>query len=100
MNRFRPQAVSKSYIIKQRLHYGRTDNFNWQTRRTWTPVGMTPHQAGIVRRWQQIHHWACHAPACAPHWKKANDLFNQRHLGSTGRGSMRYLNTWSAHSWL
>ena len=49
MNKFRPQEISKTYVMKQRLKDGRTDNYNF---------------------------------------------------GSSGKASMRYLNKWSAHSWL
>jgi len=86
--------------MRQRRLYGRTDNFNWQTRTNWVPAGYTKNQISIIRRWQQIHHYSSHAPSCAPHWKTAEKMFNKQFLGSEGKGSMRYLNKWSAHSWL
>ena len=100
MNKFRPQEVSKVSVMKQRLKYGRTDNYNWQTRTKWVPVGYTKNQISILRRWQQIHHYSSHAHHCAPHWKVAEKMFNKQFLGSEGKASMRYLNKWSAHSWL
>jgi len=100
MNKFRPQEISTSYIMKQRLKYGRTDNFNWQTRTNWVPAGLTKNQIHILRRWQQIHHFACHTKNPAQHWVFANKMFEKQFLGSMGKGSMRYLNKWSAHSWL
>ena len=100
MNKFRPQEIHKSFIIKQRLKYGRVDNYNWQTRSTWVPASFTKNQISIFRRWQQIHHFASHTKCPAGHWKVANDMFMKQFFGSAGKASMRYLNTWSAHSWL
>jgi hypothetical protein len=100
MNKFRPQEISKSYVMKQRLKYGRTDNFNWQTRSNWVPASFTKNQVSIFRRWQQIHHFASHAPSCLPHWKVANKMFNEKFFASKGNPSMRFANTYTAHSWL
>lgn len=100
MNKFRPQEIPKSYIFKQRLAYGRADNYNWQSRVEWVPAGYKSNRIGIMRRWQQIHHYASHAPWCLPHWKAASELFHKKFFGSKGKASMRYLNTYSAHSWL
>ena len=100
MNRFRPQNIPKAHIFKQRLAYGRADNYNWQTRIRWLPVGLKKNQISILRRWQQIHHYASHAHSCLNHWKVANKMFCKKHLGSEGKASCRYLNTYSAHSWL
>ena len=100
MNRFRPQDIPKSYVMKQRLHYKRVDNFNWQTRINWVPASMTKNQVSIFRRWQQIHHFASHTKCPAQHWKVANEMFGKNFLGNAGNASCRYLNTYSAHSWL
>lgn len=100
MNKFRPQELGKLYIMKQRLKYGRVDNYNWQTRIKWVPAGLTKNQISILRRWQQIHHFASHTKNPAQHWVVANKMFERQFLGTYGKGSMRYLNKWSAHSWL
>ena len=100
MNKFRPQEISKVSVMKQRLHYGRTDNYNWQTRSNWVPAGYTKNRISILRRWQQIHHYASHTKNPAGHWIVANKMFCKKFFGSEGKASMRYLNTWSAHSWL
>ena len=100
MNKFRPQEMPKSYIMKQRLKYGRVDNYNWQTRSNWVPASLTKNRISILRRWQQIHHFACHTAKPAQHWVVANKMFEKQFLGTYGKGSMRYLNKWSAHSWL
>lgn len=100
MNRFRPQEIPKSYIFKQRLAFGRSDNYNWQSRVKWIPAGYKSNRIGIMRRWQEIHHYASHAPWCLPHYKTANKMFHKKFLGSKGKASTRYLNTYSAHSWL
>lgn len=100
MNRFRPQDLPKSFIMKQRLKYGRVDNYNWQSRTTWVPASFTKNRVGIFRRWQQIHHFASHTKKPARHWVVANEMFCKKFFGSKGKASMRYLNTWTAHSWL
>jgi hypothetical protein len=100
MNRFRPPAIPKALIFKQRLAYGRSDNYNWQSRVKWIPAGYKINRQGILRRWQEIHHYAIHAPWCLSHYKTAQKMFHQKFLGSTGKASVRYLNTYSAHSWL
>jgi len=86
--------------MKQRLKYGRVDNYNWQTRSNWVPASFTKNQVSIFRRWQQIHHFACHTAKPAQHWIIANRMFCKQFLGDSGKASMRYLNTWSAHRWL
>ena len=100
MNKFRPQEISKTYVMKQRLKYGRTDNYNFQTRSNWVPARFTKNQISIFRRWQQIHHFASHTKCPAKHWVFANNMFCKQFFGSSGKASMRYLNKWSAHSWL
>lgn len=100
MNRFRPQSVPKAYIFKQRLYYGRADNYNWQTRVRWFPAKMTKNKIGILRRWQQIHHYASHTDRPALHWRRANHMFNEKFLANQGRASMRFLNRYTAHKWL
>jgi len=100
MNRFRPQSIPKAVIMKQRLHYGRADNYNWQTRVRWFPAAMTRNKIGILRRWQQIHHYAGHTDRPARHWLTANRMFNEKFLAHRGRASVRFLNTRTAHSWL
>lgn len=100
MNKFRPQEMPKSYIMKQRLKWGRSDNYNWQTRSNWVPACLKKNQISILRRWQQIHHFACHTAKPARHWVKANKMFEKQFLGTYGKGTMRYLNKWSSHSWL
>jgi len=100
MNRFRPQDLPKSYVIKERLNYGRSNNYNWQSRVKWIPAGYKSNRIGILRRWQEIHHYSSHAPWCLPHWKTAQRNFNTKFFGAGGKASTRYLNTYSAHSWL
>jgi hypothetical protein len=100
-NRFRPQDFSKSYIMKQRLTYGRTDNFNWQTRINWNPAGWKINQISIGRRFSQLHYLACHSPKpIAKKWQPAYTRFCNTHFADRGNASIRFLNTWTAHSWL
>ena len=100
MNKFRPQELSKVSVMKERLKTGRSTNYNWQTRIKWYPASYTKNQISILRRWQQIHHFACHTAKPAQHWIVANKMFCKQFFGDGGKASMRYLNKWSAHSWL
>lgn len=97
---FRPQEIDKRWIMKERRMSGSTFNFNFQNRVQWYPAGFKSNRQGIMRRWQKIHHYSSHAPWCLPHWKAANEMFHKKFLGTGGKGSMRFLNTHSAHSWL
>ena len=101
MNKFRPQEISKSYIIRQRLKTGRSDNYNWQSRVEWYPAVWSKHQQQFARRFARLHYLACHAPMpIQRRWQSAYRRFMNSHFGVSGRASMRYLNKWSAHSWL
>ena len=89
MNRFRPQDISKKYIMRARLLGGRT-NYNWQSRGEWYPVGWKPNHISIGRRFGQLHYLACHAPApVQKQWRAAYQRFCNQHI--PGRASMRYL---------
>lgn len=101
MNKFRPQDIGKSYVMKQRLKYGRTDNYNWQTRIEWYPVGYSINKRTIAKQFQKLHYLACHAPKpVTMKYKLAYNQFENKYLASKGNASMRFLNTWTAHSWL
>ena len=100
MNKFRPQDLPKSYTIKQRLKYGRTDNYNWQTRIKWYPAGWGFNKKVIGDMHGKLHYLACHAPKpIQKRWAKAYNIFYKKHFG-TQHASVRYLNNWSCHSWL
>jgi hypothetical protein len=100
-NKFRPQDLPKSFIFKQRLKHSGSENYNWQTRVRWYPAGWQPNQLSIGRRFSRLHYLACHAPAAVQKkWRPAYQAFERKHFGNLGRASMRYLNTWSCHSWL
>jgi hypothetical protein len=98
MNRFRPQDISKKYIMRARLLGGRT-NYNWQSRGEWYPVGWKPNHISIGRRFGQLHYLACHSPApIQQKWQPAYRRFCKQHIPS--RASMRYLETFTYDSWL
>ncbi len=99
MNKFRPQDLPKSYIMKQRLKTGRSDCYNWQTRVEWWPCGYGSNKISIARRFKKLHYLACHAPKpVQKRWAPAYQAFYKKHFGVNG--SMRYLNTWTCHAWL
>lgn len=87
--------------MKQRLKYGRVDNYNWQTRSEWYPVGYKLNHKTIAKQFQVLHHNACHAPSnVAVKWKQAYSVFMKKHFADGGIASVRYLNEWTCHAWL
>jgi hypothetical protein len=101
MNKFRPQDMSKTYVMKQRLKYGKTDNYNWQTRIEWYPAGYGINKRTISRQFMTLHYLARHSPKpVAVKWRKAYNQFESKYFASRGKASMRFLNTWTAHSWM
>ena len=81
--------------------YGRTDNYNWQSRVRWYPVGFKINHRTIFNQFGKLHYLACHAPGpVTKKWAIANRNFMNKHFGDAGGASMRYLNKWSCHSWL
>ena len=101
MNKFRPQDIGKRYIIKERLRTGRSDNYNWQSRVKWYPAGYRLNKKTISYQFSKLHYLACHAPEpVQQRWRVPYANFMAQHFGNAGCASMRYLNTWSCHSWL
>ena len=101
MNRFRPQEITKRHTIRlRRQGYGNEwINNNWQSRVEWWPCGYGPNKMVIAKQFKRLHYLACHSPGpVRKRWAAAYQAFYKRHFGVTG--SMRYLNTWTAHSWL
>jgi hypothetical protein len=87
--------------MKQRLKYGYSDNYNWQTRIKWYPAGWGFNKRVIGDQHSRLHYLACHAPdPIKKRWDKAYENFMAKHFGTKGKASMRYLNTWSCHSWM
>lgn len=101
MNKFRPQDIDTRYIMQQRRMTGRSENYNWQSRVEWFPVGYRVNKKTIAKQFGRLHYLACHAPAPVnKRWQKAYANFMAKHFGAKGKASMRYLNEWSAHAWL
>ena len=101
MNKFRPQDTPKRLIIRDRLKYGQTNNYNWQTRIKWYPVGWTYNKRVIGDQFSRLHYLACHAPdPIKKRWRKTYDNFMAKHFGTRGKASVRYLNKYSCHSWM
>lgn len=100
---FRPQEHSKVHTIKlRRKGYGNEwINYNFVNRVKWYPAGwgINKRTIGIIH--SRIHYRAWHAPGpIRKRWRAVHRTFMNKHFGSAGKASMRYLNTWSAHSWL
>lgn len=101
MNKFRPQSDTKLYIMKQRLRTGRSDNYNWQSRVKWYPAGWGFNKRVLGDIHSRMHYLACHAPKpIRKRWRVPYANFMAKHFGDMGKASMRYLNTWSCHSWM
>lgn len=101
-NKFRPSStMDKKNVMRMRLKCGRTDNYNWQSRVEWHPVGYKLNKKTIARQFCRLHYLACHAPgAITKGWQRAYNNFHTKHFGANKGASVRYLNTWSCHSWL
>jgi hypothetical protein len=85
--------------MKERLQVGKTFNYNWQERTNWYPVGWGFNRRVIGKIFGQLHYRAYHAPKpVTKRWMKSYKAFERKHLPLNG--SMRFLNTWTAHSWL
>lgn len=101
MNKFRPQDITRLAVMKQRLKYGHSDNYNWQTRIKWYPAGWTFNKKVIGNQHSRLHYLACHAPEpIKKKYKKAYETFYKKHFGAHKGASVRYLNNWSCHSWM
>lgn len=100
-NRFRPSSsMTTKYLMLMRRKYGRTDNYNWQSRVEWYPVGFKLNRKTILKQFGTLHYLACHSPEpIQKKWQAAYNVFHTKHFG-TFNGSMRYLNKWSCHAWL
>jgi hypothetical protein len=101
-NKFRPSSsMDKKNVMKMRLKYGRVDNYNWQSRIKWYPAGYRLNRQVLFNQFSKLHYLACHAPKpITKKWCKAYNNFYKKHFGAFKGASMRYLNTWSCHSWL
>jgi len=99
-NMFRPQDVSKKYIMQQRRLTGRSESYNWRTRVEWYPIGWKLNKRVIGRQFARLHYLACHAPEpIVRKWRPAYNTFYKKHFGSH-HSSMRFANNHTAHSWL
>lgn len=101
-NKFRPSSsMSTRLIMKERRKYRHTDNYNWQSRIEWYPVGFKLNHKTIFKQFGKLHYLACHAPKpVTKKWQKAYNNYYTRHFGTHDGASVRYLNKWSCHSWL
>ena len=100
---FRPQDHSKVHTIKlRRKGYDNAwINYNFVNRAKWYPAGWGFNKRVLGRIHRRMHYLAFHAPV--PNQKKWRVTYNNfmiKHFGAAGKGSMRYLNNWSCHSWL
>jgi len=100
--KFRPQNNMRVFIMKARLRTGRNDHYQpWQTRIEWFPVGYKLNKKTISRQFSKLHYLACHSPKpIAKKWQSVYNVFMNKHFANSGKASMRFLNNWTAHSWL
>lgn len=97
--KFRPQNLPKFFIMRERLKTGKLFNYNWQDRTKYVLIGDTVNKRVLRNIFGQLHYRACHAPiAVQKRWGGAYRRFRRMHLPD--RGSMNFLNNWTAHSWL
>lgn len=99
MNKFRPQDISGKYKLKQYIRTGRVENYNWQTRVKWYPAGWAFNKKVLGTIFGRLHYLACHAPAAVqPRYQRAYRALEARLIPS--KASIRYINTYSAGTWL
>lgn len=99
MNKFRPQDISAKYKLKQYIRTGRIENYNWQTRIKWYPVGWGFNKRVIGGIFGRLHYLACHAPApVQKRYQRAYRALEARLIPR--KASIRYINTYSAGAWL
>ena len=95
--------LSKKATIKlRRKGYGNEwINYNHVNRAKWYPAGWQYNQRVLGGIHSRMHYLACHAPApIRVKWRVTYNNFMKKHFGDAGKASVRYLNNWSAHSWL
>lgn len=100
---FRPQEPSVRTTMRLRLKgYGNEwINYNHVNRAKWYPAGWKYNQQVIGSIHSRLHYLACHAPApIQKQWRVTYNNFMIKHFGASGKASMRYLNTYSCHSWM
>jgi hypothetical protein len=97
---FRPMAMNKAAQVKAR-RLGDPENYNFPRRVKWYPAGWGFNKRVLGSIHSRMHYLACHAPdPIQKAWRAKYNVFMNKHFGDAGRGSMRYLNTWSCHSWM
>jgi hypothetical protein len=101
-NRFRPSSSmnTRSIMRERRRHGAVLGSYNWQSRAEWYPAGYRLNRKVMFRQFGNLHYLACHSPEPVTRkWQKVYDNYYKKHFG-TFKGSVRYLNKWSCHSWL
>lgn len=92
--------MSKSATIRMR-RLGMSENYNFSRRAKWYPAGWQYNQRVLGSIHSRMHYLACHAPKpIQEKWRVTYNNFMINHFGAAGKGTMRYLNKWSCHSWL
>ena len=97
---FRPMAMDKPSLIRSR-QLGMSENYNFPRRVKWYPAGWGFNKRVLGNIHSRMHYLACHSPdPIRKRWRAPYANFMKQHFGDGGKGSMRYLNTWSCHSWM
>jgi hypothetical protein len=102
-NKFRPQDMPKRWTMKMRRkgYDNSFESYNFQTRVEWYPAAYGPNKINLSRIFGRLHYLACHSPKkVAIKYKVAYNNFENKHFARKGKASMRYLNAWTALSWL
>ena len=100
---FRPMESSNKATIKlRRMGYDNAwINYNFPRRAKWFLAGWGVNKRTIGSIHSRLHYLACHAPEpIQKKWRATYNNFMIKHFGAAGKGSMHYLNKWSAHSWM
>lgn len=101
---FRPHQPNKRMTMRLRYKGYSAEwisMYNFVDRVKWYPAGWGFNRRVLGDIHSRLHYFACHAPKpVQQRWRVAYKNFMAQHFGNAGRASIRYLNTWSCHSWL
>ena len=97
--KFRPSEVSKKMTMRNR-RMGDPYTFKFPRRIDFVGTNWAPNQIAICKIHARLHHLACHAPEpVQKQWRTAYNVLTTKLFG-TDLATVRYLNTFSCHSWM
>lgn len=94
--KFRPTEKTKKTVRR-----GNGYNSNFAQREKYYAEGLPYNQRVLGNIFSRLHYLAYHAPGpMQKQWRKRYEVFMNKHLCHAGEASVRYVNTYSCHSWM